>query len=75
MFVKRDVIQGTYWLGKNNIIWWQAKSTGVPGVIQFPTAISRYFIGVVLDCQYQVLGQITLESICLNFSQCQTFDA
>jgi hypothetical protein len=37
--------------------------------------ISRYFTVLVLDRQYQVSDHIILKSICLNFSQYQTFDA
>jgi hypothetical protein len=43
--------------------------------IRFLTVISRYFTILVSDHQYQVLDHIILESICLNFSRYQTFDA
>jgi len=55
-----------------------------PGIVQAPktilmicflTLISWYFTGLVLDWQYWVLDHIVSESICLKFSQWQTFYA
>ncbi len=43
--------------------------------VWFLTVISRHFTVLVLDHQYQVLDRIVLESICLNLSRYQIFDA